>query len=71
MVCRRRKARGSSGERGKRGSEGRGCSSPFIRAEGAPGRGRQRGRRWPNSAAAQRAHAMQEEGGNMWGPPVN
>jgi hypothetical protein len=35
----RRKARGSSGERGKRGGEGQGCSSPFI---GSGGR-----RRWP------------------------
>jgi hypothetical protein len=35
----RRKARGRSGDRGKRGGEGRGCSSPFIGAEGATGRG--------------------------------
>jgi hypothetical protein len=35
----RRKARGSSGERGKRGGEIQGCSSPFIGAEGALGRG--------------------------------
>jgi hypothetical protein len=34
-----RKARGSSGERVKGGSEGRGCSSPFMGAEGAPGSG--------------------------------
>jgi hypothetical protein len=32
-------ALGSSGERGKSGGEGRGCSSPFIGTEGAPGRG--------------------------------
>jgi hypothetical protein len=35
----RRKAQGSSGERGKGGSEGGVCLSPFIGAEGAPGRG--------------------------------
>jgi hypothetical protein len=35
----RRKARCSSGERGKRGGEGWGCSPPFIGAEGTPGRG--------------------------------
>jgi hypothetical protein len=34
-----RKVRGSSGERGKRGGEGRGCSSTFIGAEGTSGRG--------------------------------
>jgi hypothetical protein len=34
----RRKARRSSEERGKRGSEGRGISSPFIGVEGWPGR---------------------------------
>jgi hypothetical protein len=34
-----RKARGSSGGIRKRGSDGQGCSSPFIGAEGAPGRG--------------------------------
>jgi hypothetical protein len=34
-----RKAGGSSGEREKRSSEGQGCSSPFIGAERAPGRG--------------------------------
>jgi hypothetical protein len=39
MARGRRKARRSSGERGKRGGEGRGFSSPFIGAEGAPGRG--------------------------------
>jgi hypothetical protein len=37
----RRKPRGSSRERGKRGDEGRWCSSPFIGAEGAFGRGDQ------------------------------
>jgi hypothetical protein len=35
----RRKARCSSGEKGKRGGEGWGCSPPFIGAEGALGRG--------------------------------
>jgi hypothetical protein len=35
----RRKERRSSGEWGKRGSEGRGFSSPFIGIEGVPGRG--------------------------------
>jgi hypothetical protein len=34
-----RKVRGSSAKRGERGCEGRGCSSPFIGADGAPGRG--------------------------------
>jgi hypothetical protein len=37
----RRKPRGSSRERGKRGDEGRWCSSPFIGAEGVFGRGDQ------------------------------
>jgi hypothetical protein len=35
----RRKVRGSSRERGKRGGEGRGCSSPFRGTDGALGRG--------------------------------
>jgi hypothetical protein len=35
--------RWGSGQRGKGGSEGRGCSSPFIEAKGAPGRGGQGG----------------------------
>jgi hypothetical protein len=39
----RRKVRGSEGERGKRGGEGWGCSSPFIGAKGEPGRGGQGG----------------------------
>jgi hypothetical protein len=34
-----RKARGRWGEKGKRGGEGRGCSSPFIGVEGTSGRG--------------------------------
>jgi hypothetical protein len=38
-------AQGSSVERGKWGGEGQGCSSPFIRAEGAPGRGGRVGNR--------------------------
>jgi hypothetical protein len=39
-------ARGSSGERGKRGGQGWGCSSPFIGAKGAPRRGGQGGNGW-------------------------
>jgi hypothetical protein len=39
----RRKAQERSGERGKRGGEGRGCSSPFIGAEGKSRRGGQGG----------------------------
>jgi hypothetical protein len=34
------------GREGKRGGEDRGCSSPFIGAEGAPGRGGQGGNSW-------------------------
>jgi hypothetical protein len=39
----RRMARMCSGERGKRGGESQGFSSPVIGAEGAPGRGGQGG----------------------------
>jgi hypothetical protein len=34
-----RKARRREGHKGKRGGEGRGCSSPFIGVEGKPMRG--------------------------------
>jgi hypothetical protein len=42
----RRKAWGNSGERGKRDGEGRGCSSSFIVAEGAPLKGGRGGNGW-------------------------
>jgi hypothetical protein len=64
----RRKARRSSGERGKRGGEGRGLLLPFIGAEGPPGRGGRGGNSGVNgfNAIEDRARLRGVKEGPWW-----